>query len=51
MLKYQLRRVAENWGVYSDDSQYIFYMLAPPYAKIKNPTLYLRQIQSIANPT
>jgi len=46
ILKYQLRRVSEYWGVFSDDNGYIYYMLAPPYVRVKSPVLYLKQIQA-----
>ncbi|CDW90631.1 UNKNOWN [Stylonychia lemnae] len=48
MLRYQLRRVTEYWGVFGDDGQHIYYMLAPPFIRIRNPTLYLKQIQNVS---
>ncbi len=47
LLKYQLRRVTQYWGVFSEDGIFIYYMLAPPWVKIKNPTLYLKQIPNV----
>ena len=75
MIKYQLRRVTQFWGVKNNskskkdiskldsqsrgddsllevkpasinDEDYMFYMLAPPWARHKDPILYLRQFQN-----
>ena len=75
MLKYQLRRVPQYWGLKSgvkkrnkeersqnsgedleefesnpvvgkEDETYVYYMLAPWWAKVKNPILYLQQFQN-----
>jgi hypothetical protein len=42
LIRYQLRRVSEFWGMKSEDETYIYYMLAPHWVKIKNPILYLK---------
>lgn len=31
VLKYQLRRVSEYWGIFGEEGIYIYYMLAPPW--------------------
>ena len=83
MLRYQLRRVTQFWGLkggtqkrsgkgsgapsmqpdrnntegneqgsldddlgYSRDEEYVYYMLAPPWARHKEPILYLQQFQN-----
>lgn len=43
MIKYRLRRIIEFWGLKSEDSQYIYYMMGPPWVKQKKPILYLKQ--------
>lgn len=42
LIKYQLRRVSEYWGIFGNNGAHIYYMLAPPWAKHKKPTLYLK---------
>ena len=42
LIKYRLKRIVEFWGLKSDDQRYIYYMLAPPWAKLKKPILYLK---------
>ncbi len=42
LLRFQLRRVTQYWGIFGDEGIYIYYMLAPPWVKIRNPTLYLK---------
>lgn len=43
LIKYRLRRIIAFWGERSDDERYTYYMLAPPWAKHKQPVLYLKQ--------
>lgn len=46
MIKYRLRKVVEFWGLKSEDDQYIYYMLSPPWRKLRKPVLYLKQFPS-----
>mmetsp|Transcript_16383 Transcript_16383/g.27739 ORF Transcript_16383/g.27739 Transcript_16383/m.27739 type:complete len:187 (-) Transcript_16383:28-588(-) len=43
MIKFRLKRVVEFWGLRSEDDRFIYYMLAPPWMKLKKPVLYLKQ--------
>ena len=40
-IKFRLRKVTEFWGLRSEDERYIYYMIAPPWKKVKKPVLYL----------
>lgn len=42
MIKYRLRRIIEFWDHKSEDGKYIYYMIGPPWAKLKRPILYLK---------
>ena len=43
MIKYKLRRIVSYWGLKSDDSKYLYYMIGPPWCRHKKPILYLKQ--------
>jgi hypothetical protein len=47
VMKYQLRRIAHYWYLFSEDGAQLYFMLAPPYVKLRQPILYLKQIQDI----
>lgn len=47
VLKYQLRRVVQYWNLSSDNGKELYFMLAPPWVKIRAPVLYLKQIQDV----
>jgi hypothetical protein len=47
VMKYQLRRVTQYWNLFSESGRQLYFMLAPPYVKIRNPILYLKQIQDM----
>ena len=47
VLKYQLRRVVQCWNFTSENGKQIYFMLAPPWVKIRSPVLYLKQIQDM----
>lgn len=42
VLKYQLRRVSQFWNLYSESGKQVYFMLAPPWARVRNPILYLK---------
>jgi hypothetical protein len=46
-MKYQLKRVISFWNLYSESRRHLYFMLAPPYVKIRNPILYLKELQDI----
>jgi hypothetical protein len=49
VIKYQLRRVVQYWNHYSQENggRQIYFMLAPPWVRIRKPVLYLKQIQEM----
>jgi len=42
MIKYKLKRIVSYWGLKSDDSKYLYYMIGPPWCRHKKPILYLK---------
>jgi hypothetical protein len=44
VMKYQLRRVSQYWNLLSENGGQLYFMLAPPWVKLRNPVLYLKQI-------
>jgi hypothetical protein len=44
MLRFQLRRVVQYWNLSSENGKHLYFMLAPPWVKIRSPVLYLKQI-------
>lgn len=46
-MKYQLKRVILYWNMFSESRKHLFFMLAPPYVKVSNRILYLREVQEI----
>lgn len=47
VLKYQLRRVSQFWNLYSESGKQVYFMLAPPWVRVRTPILYLKQIQDM----
>lgn len=47
MLRYQLRRVVQYWNHYGENGRQVYFMLAPPWVRIRRPVLYLKQIQEM----
>ena len=47
VLKYQLRRVSQYWNLFNESGKQVYFMLAPPWVKVRNPILYLKQIQDM----